>query len=114
MPRWSDVGCGHGISTLADGGAYPNSALCALCGLRFVGFVGFDPLGAARHVRDTLEPDGTWMIVEPFAHDRVEDNLTPVGRIFYAASTMVCVPASLRTTVRPLECRLAKHGCVPL
>jgi SAM-dependent methyltransferase len=54
-----------------------------------------DPTGAARHVRETLAPDGTWMIVEPFAGDRVEENLNPVGRMFYAASTMVCVPASL-------------------
>jgi SAM-dependent methyltransferase len=54
-----------------------------------------DPTGAARHVRETLAPDGTWMIIEPFAGDRVEDNLNPVGRVFYAASTLVCVPASL-------------------
>ncbi len=54
-----------------------------------------DPLGAARHILQSLEKDGTWMIVEPFAHDRVEDNLNAVGRIFYGASTMVCVPASL-------------------
>lgn len=54
-----------------------------------------DPVGAAKQVRKTLAPDGTWMIVEPFAGDRVEDNLNPVGRVFYAASTMICVPASL-------------------
>ena len=54
-----------------------------------------DPAGAARHVRETLAPDGTWMIVEPMAGDRVEENLNPVGRIFYAASTMICTPASL-------------------
>jgi SAM-dependent methyltransferase len=54
-----------------------------------------DPAGAARHVRETLAPDGTWMIVEPFAHDKVEDNLNPVGRMLYAASTMICVPTSL-------------------
>ncbi len=54
-----------------------------------------DPVGAARHVHETLAPDGTWMIVEPYAGDRVEENLTPLGRAFYAASTMVCVPASL-------------------
>jgi len=54
-----------------------------------------DPVAAARHVRRALEPDGTWMIVEPFAGDRLEDNLNPVGRIFYSVSTLVCVPASL-------------------
>ncbi|MGA3323925.1 MAG: methyltransferase domain-containing protein [Terriglobia bacterium] len=53
-----------------------------------------DPAGAAGHVRETLAPNGTWMIVEPFAHDRVEQNLNPVGRIFYSASTMICTPAS--------------------
>jgi ubiquinone/menaquinone biosynthesis C-methylase UbiE len=54
-----------------------------------------DPAGAAKHVAKTLDRDGTWMIVEPLAADRVEGNLNPVGRVFYAASTMVCVPASL-------------------
>jgi SAM-dependent methyltransferase len=53
-----------------------------------------DPVGAAAHVRETLAPDGAWMIVEPFANDRVEDNLNPVGRIFYGASTVICTPAS--------------------
>jgi SAM-dependent methyltransferase len=54
-----------------------------------------DPVAAARHARRALERDGTWMIVEPFAGDRLEDNLNPVGRVFYSASTLVCVPASL-------------------
>jgi nicotinamide mononucleotide (NMN) deamidase PncC len=58
-----------------------------------------DPVGAARHVREALAIDGSWMIVEPFAHDRVEDNLNPVGRIYYAASTMICTPASLSQEV---------------
>jgi SAM-dependent methyltransferase len=58
-----------------------------------------DPVGAARHVRETLHPDGTWLIVEPFANDKLEDNLNPVGRIFYSASTMVCTPASLSQEV---------------
>jgi len=53
-----------------------------------------DPVGAARHVLKTLAKDGTWMIVEPFANDRVEDNLNPVGRVYYAASTLICTPAS--------------------
>lgn len=53
-----------------------------------------DPQGAATHVREALAPDGTWMIVEPFAGDRVEDNLNPVGRIYYSASTLLCTPAS--------------------
>ena len=53
-----------------------------------------DPLGAARNVRRSLAPDGTWLLVEPMAGDRVEDNLNPVGRVFYAASTMICTPAA--------------------
>jgi 2-polyprenyl-3-methyl-5-hydroxy-6-metoxy-1,4-benzoquinol methylase len=53
-----------------------------------------DPVGAAAHVRASLTPDGTWMIVEPFAHDRTEQNLNPIGRVFYSASTMICTPAS--------------------
>jgi len=53
-----------------------------------------DPVGASTHVRTTLAPDGAWMIVEPFANDKVEDNLNPIGRVFYSASTMICTPAS--------------------
>jgi 2-polyprenyl-3-methyl-5-hydroxy-6-metoxy-1,4-benzoquinol methylase len=58
-----------------------------------------DPVGAARHIRGTLKPDGTWMIVEPRAGDRVEDNLNPVGRAYYAFSTLLCTPASLSQDV---------------
>ena len=58
-----------------------------------------DPVGAARHVRSSLAPDGTWMLVEPFAHDRVEHNLNPVGRVFYGASTLICTQASLAQEV---------------
>ncbi|MGZ4272053.1 MAG: methyltransferase [Solirubrobacteraceae bacterium] len=58
-----------------------------------------DPVGAARHVRGTLKPDGTWMIVEPQAGDRVEDNLNPVGRVYYGFSTLLCTPASLSQEV---------------
>ena len=54
-----------------------------------------DPAGAARHVRSTLKPDGTWMVVEPQAADTVEGNLNQVGRLSYAGSTMICIPTSL-------------------
>ncbi|MGB6499842.1 MAG: class I SAM-dependent methyltransferase [Thermoplasmata archaeon] len=54
-----------------------------------------DPVGAARHVHSTLKPDGTWMLVEPFAGESLTANQTPVGRVFYSASTMICTPASL-------------------
>ncbi|HKE49402.1 MAG TPA: methyltransferase domain-containing protein [Rhodanobacteraceae bacterium] len=58
-----------------------------------------DPAGAARHVLSTLKPDGSWMIVEPYAGDRTEENLNPVGRAFYAASTLICTPCSLAQEV---------------
>jgi len=58
-----------------------------------------DPAGASAHVHRSLKPDGTWMIVEPFAHDRLSDNLNPVGRVYYAASTFLCTPASLSQEV---------------
>ena len=54
-----------------------------------------DPVGTARHVRRALSRDGAWMIVEPAAGDRLEDNINAVSRLFYAASTMICVPTSL-------------------
>ncbi|HLH92611.1 MAG TPA: class I SAM-dependent methyltransferase [Xanthobacteraceae bacterium] len=53
-----------------------------------------DPVGASAHVHETLKPDGTWMIVEPFAHDQPAANFNPIGRVYYAGSTMVCTPAS--------------------
>jgi SAM-dependent methyltransferase len=53
-----------------------------------------DPAGAAKHVLSTLKPDGTWMIVEPFANDNPEQNHNPLGRMMYSASTMICTPAS--------------------
>jgi 2-polyprenyl-3-methyl-5-hydroxy-6-metoxy-1,4-benzoquinol methylase len=58
-----------------------------------------DPAGAAAHVRDSLKPDGSWMIVEPIAGDSLEQNCNPVGRLYYAASTMICVPTSLSQEV---------------
>ena len=58
-----------------------------------------DPAGAAAHVRKELKRDGVWMVVEPQAGDSIADNLNPVGRIFYAASTMVCTPASMAQEV---------------
>jgi len=58
-----------------------------------------DPAGAATHVRQSLKPNGSWMIVEPMAGDRLEDNLNPVGRLYYGGSTMICVPTSLSQEV---------------
>ncbi len=53
-----------------------------------------DPVGVATHVRRSLKSDGHWMIVEPFAHDALADNLNPVGRVYYSASTLLCTPCS--------------------
>ncbi len=58
-----------------------------------------DPMGAAAHTLQSLRPDGTMMLVEPFAHDRLSDNLNPVGRMYYCFSTMICTPASISQEV---------------
>lgn len=58
-----------------------------------------DPTGAAAHIRQSLKKDGTWMIVEPMAGDALQQNLNPVGRLFYAGSTMICIPTSLSQEV---------------
>ena len=58
-----------------------------------------DPVGAAEHVRSTLRNSGTWMIVEPSAGDTLEQNMNPIGRAFYGASTLLCTPASLSQEV---------------
>ena len=58
-----------------------------------------DPVGASRHVLSTLAADGSWMVVEPYAGDRVEENLNPVGRAYYAGSTLICTPCSLAQEV---------------
>jgi len=58
-----------------------------------------DPVGAGKHVKETMAKDGVWMIVEPFANDNLSDNLNPVGRVYYAASTFICTPASLSQEV---------------
>lgn len=58
-----------------------------------------DPVGAVRHARETLKDDGTLMLIEPMAGDRLSDNLNPVGRIYYAFSTSICIPASLNQEI---------------
>jgi 2-polyprenyl-3-methyl-5-hydroxy-6-metoxy-1,4-benzoquinol methylase len=77
---------------------YPGSGYDLVCVFDCLHDMG-DPVGAARHVRETLAPEGAWMIVEPFANDQVEQNLNPVGRVFYGASTVICTPASLAQEV---------------
>jgi SAM-dependent methyltransferase len=76
-------------------GGGPFDLVCVFDALHDMG----DPVGAARHVREQLAANGTWMVVEPLAGDAIEENLNPVGRIFYAGSTMLCTPASLSQEV---------------
>jgi SAM-dependent methyltransferase len=77
---------------------YPGEGFDLVCVFDCLHDMG-DPVGAAAHVRETLAEDGTWMIVEPFAGDSVQENLNPVGRVFYGASTVICTPASLAQEV---------------
>jgi SAM-dependent methyltransferase len=77
---------------------YPGAGYDLVCVFDCLHDMG-DPVGASAHVLSTLDSDGTWMIVEPFANDHVEENLNPVGRVFYGASTMICTPASLSQEV---------------
>jgi len=79
---------------VADSKSYPGSDYDLVAFFDCLHDMG-DPVGAAKHVRQSLGADGTWLIVEPYACDAIEGNLNPVGRIYYAASTMICVPASL-------------------
>lgn len=77
-------------ATAKDFGGGEYDLVCIFDALHDMG----DPVGVAAYIRRALKPDGTWLLVEPFAGDRIEDNLNPVGRIFYGASTMICTPAS--------------------
>ena len=72
---------------------YPGDGYDLVCMFDCLHDMG-DPVGAAAHVLQTLAPDGTWLIVEPYAGDHLEGNLNPVGRVYYGASTLVCTPAS--------------------
>ncbi|HVR87549.1 MAG TPA: class I SAM-dependent methyltransferase [Planctomycetota bacterium] len=73
---------------------YPGSKFDLICFFDCLHDMG-DPVGAARHALKSLKPDGTVLLVEPFAADRVEENLHPVGRLYYSASVALCVPNSL-------------------
>ena len=77
-----------------NGKSYPAKNYDLICFFDCLHDMG-DPVGAMKHVRETIADDGTCMLVEPFANDRLQDNFNPIGRIFYAASTMICTPASL-------------------
>jgi SAM-dependent methyltransferase len=77
---------------------YPGAGYDLVCIFDALHDMG-DPVGAARHIRETLKPDGSFMLVEPFAHDTLSENLNPIGRLFYSASTLLCTPASLSQEV---------------
>ncbi|OWJ90575.1 SAM-dependent methyltransferase [Pseudomonas sp. A46] len=77
---------------------YPGDGFDLICYFDCLHDMG-DPVGAARHAWETLKPDGTVLLVEPFANDRLDDNATPVGRLFYSASTFICTPNSLSQEV---------------
>ena len=90
-----DAGVGDRITfEVAAAKDYPGGDYDLVCMFDCLHDMG-DPAGASAHVHQSLASDGTWMIVEPFAGDAVEDNLNPVGRVFYGASTVICTPASL-------------------
>jgi ubiquinone/menaquinone biosynthesis C-methylase UbiE len=79
------------VATAQDFGGGPYDLVTTFDCLHDMG----DPLDAARHIRKSLTPDGTWLVVEPFAADSVADNLNPVGRMYYSFSTFLCVPNAL-------------------
>ncbi len=97
--RASDAGAGDRVSFQVEpAAAYSGSGYDLVTMFDCLHDMG-DPVGAARHVHGTLKSGGTWMIVEPHAGDEVEDNLNPVGRAYYAFSTLLCTPASLSQEV---------------
>jgi SAM-dependent methyltransferase len=87
--------CTFEVASAAD---YPGTGYDLVCHFDCLHDMG-DPLGAAAHARASLADDGTWLLVEPYANDDVADNLNPVGRVFYSASTLICTPASLSQEV---------------
>jgi SAM-dependent methyltransferase len=91
----TEAGLGDRVSfAVHSAKTYPAEGYDLVCFFDCLHDMG-DPVGAIGHVRETMAKDGTCMLVEPFAGDRLEDNLNPVGRVYYAASTMICTPASL-------------------
>jgi SAM-dependent methyltransferase len=93
------AGVGDRVSfEVASAKAYPGTGYDLVAFFDCLHDMG-DPVGAARHVRQSLAAGGTWMLVEPFANDRLEDNLNPIGRLYYGASTLLCTPASLSQEV---------------
>jgi SAM-dependent methyltransferase len=98
IDRAREVAAAAGVSDridfqVASAQNYPGEGYDLVCIFDALHDMG-DPVGAAAHIRRSLALDGTWLLVEPFAHDNLTDNLNPVGRMMYSASTMICTPAS--------------------
>ncbi len=99
VERASEIAAAEGVAentefAVASAKDYPGEDYDLVCFFDCLHDMG-DPVGAMKHVRETIADDGTVMLVEPFANDALGDNLNPVGRIFYAASTLICTPSSL-------------------
>lgn len=92
--RAQDAGIDNAYFEVADASSYSGRNFDLIAFFDCLHDMG-DPVGAARHAREALKPDGHCLLVEPFAGDRVEDNLNPVGRVYYGASSQICVPVSL-------------------
>ena len=89
---------GRVVFEVANAKEYPGTDFDLICHFDCLHDMG-DPVGAAKYARQTLKDDGHWLLVEPFANDDIADNLNPIGRVFYAASTLICTPASLSQEV---------------
>jgi len=92
--RATDAGVGNVEFHAADAVSYSGRDFDLIAFFDCLHDMG-DPIGAAKHARQALKGDGSCMVVEPFAGDRIEDNLNPIGRVYYGASSQVCVPVSL-------------------
>jgi len=92
--RAQAAGLANAHFEVADAVSYPGQAFDLIAFFDCLHDMG-DPVGASRHARQALKSDGTAMIVEPFANDSVQENLNPVGRVMYGASSQICVPVSL-------------------
>lgn len=89
-----EAGVGDRVAfEVASAQDFPGSGYQLVCTLDALHDMG-DPVGAATHIRSTLVGDGTWLLVEPMAGETVADNLTEVGQLYYAASTLVCTPSA--------------------
>jgi SAM-dependent methyltransferase len=98
LARGKSKSVGNASFEIASAAAYPGSGYDLITMFDCLHDMG-DPIGAAKHVRQSLAPDGTWLIVEPVAGDKVEQNLNPVGRAYYAFSSFLCTPNSLSQEV---------------